>query len=357
MATQSPAAGPQKTGKQPRELPKQPDEQFWQRYSPNHEFPLSTVTSVATHFLIGGLVIIIAFYWSQIRDDRDKPLAMDTISAGGGGDPLGTDDGSGTGPGGETADVPPVDTSKTQAKVDIPPLPEEKRRPDEIPIPTSVNFDEYIKNNNLAKDKIDQMAPLDRELLKGLAKGTGPRPKGGGGSGTGGGKGSGVGPGVGSGIGPGKEASISQRIRRKMRWTMNFNTFDGRDYAKQLEDMGATIAAPIPGETGKYSLIPDLAKPSKKVISGDPNPLNRIWWTDDNPRSVRDLCIALDIKPVPPALLAFFPQDLEERLAKMELDYAKKHGNKSEDEIAETIFQVRRRGAKYEPEIVEEKFK
>src|SRR5258708_5811594 len=141
MATQSPAAGPQKTGKQPRELPKQPDEQFWQRYSPNHEFPLSTVTSVATHFLIGGLVIIIAFYWSQMRDERDKPLAMDTISAGGGGDPLGTDDGSGTGPGGETADVPPVDTSKAQAKVDIPPLPEEQRRPDEIPIKTSVNFD------------------------------------------------------------------------------------------------------------------------------------------------------------------------------------------------------------------------
>src|SRR5258708_37145254 len=92
MATQSPAAGPQKTGKQPRELPKQPDEQFWQRYSPNHEFPLSTVTSVATHFLIGGVVVIIAFYLSQIRDERDKPLGMDTISAGGGRGPPGTED-------------------------------------------------------------------------------------------------------------------------------------------------------------------------------------------------------------------------------------------------------------------------
>ncbi|MFL5244207.1 MAG: hypothetical protein ACJ8FY_19050 [Gemmataceae bacterium] len=356
MATQSPAAGPPKTGKQPRELPNQPEEQFWQRYSANHEFPLSTVTSVATHFLIGGLVIIIAFYWSQVRDERDKPLAMDTISAGGGGDPLGAEDSSGTGPSGESADVPPVDTSKNQAKVDIPPLPEEKRQPDDIPIQTSVNFDDYIKTNKAAKEKIDKMAPLDKQLLQGLAKGTGPRPKGEGGSGTGGGRGSGVGPGKGSGVGPGNENIRNKRIERKMRWTMNFNTFDGRDYAKQLEDMGAIIAAPLPGETRKYTLIRNIGKPSKKEVTEDLNALDRIWWTDDNPRSVHELAVALEIRQIPPVLIAFFPHELEERLANLELDYAKKH-NKSLDHVAETIFQVRRKGSKYEPEIMEERFK
>jgi hypothetical protein len=184
------------------------------------------------------------------------------------------------------------------------------------------------------------------------------RQKGEGGSGTGGGKGSGVGTGEGSGVGAGKEGTIAQRIARKNRWVMNFSTFDGRDYAKQLEDLGAIVAAPMPGEGGKYTVIKNLARPGKKEVMTDLVSLNRIWWTDDNPRSVRELAQALEIKFIPPVLIAFFPQDLEARLADMEMEYAKKHGNDVREEmIGETVFQVKRRGAKYQPEVSEQRYK
>src|SRR5262249_16786535 len=180
--------------------------------------------------------------------------------------------------------------------------------------------------------------------------------KGQGGPGSGGGLGSGIGPGKGGGIGPGEEGRVAKTIKRKARWVMNFSTYDGRDYAKQLEDLGAIVAAPLP-EAGKYTLIRNLARPGKKEVTDDLNALQRIWWTDDNPRSVRELCSALEIRQAPPALIAFFPRELEEHMADMEADYAKKHGNRNPDEdIAETVFQVKRRGAKYQPEIAQRKF-
>jgi hypothetical protein len=361
MSTETPVSASAKSGKQPRELPKQPSEQFWQRYSAHHEFPLSTVTSVATHFMLAGLIVIIAFYWSPWRQEKEMPLAMDFITPGGGGDPLGSTDNSGTGPAAESDALPPRDdvAKKTNEPV-IPVIPDEKPQKDVLPIPTAINFDEYIKNNTAAKDAIAKMSPLDKELVKGLAGGNGQRRQKGLGSGTGGGEGSGVGPGKGSGVGPGEEKMLNKRIERKNRWVMNFSTFDGHDYAKQLEDLGAIVAAPMPGEGGKYSVIKNLARPGKKEVMTDLASLQRIWWTDDNPRSVRELSQALEMKFIPPVLIAFFPQDLEARLADMEMEYAKKHGTMKdvkEEMIGETVFQVKRRGAKYQPEVSEQRYK
>jgi hypothetical protein len=357
MSNEAPVSTSVKSGKQPRELPKQPSEQFWQRYSAHHEFPLSSVTSVATHFMLAGLIVIIAFYWSPWRQEKEMPLPMDMITPGGGGDPLGSTDNAGSGPAAESA-LPPTDVAKKTNEPVIPVIPDEKPQKDDLPVPTAINFEDYIKNNTAAKDAIAKMKPLDKELVKGLAGGDGVRrQKGEGGSGTGGGKGSGVGTGTGSGVGPGEEKMLNKRIERKMRWVMNFSTFDGHDYAKQLEDLGAIVAAPMPGEGGKYTVIKNLARPGKKDVMTDLASLNRIWWTDDNPRSVRELSQALEIKFIPPVLIAFFPQDLEARLADMEMEYAKKHGTDREEMIGETVFQVKRRGAKYQPEVSEQRYK
>src|SRR5690242_15718915 len=112
MSNEAPVSTSVKSGKQPRELPKQPSEQFWQRYSAHHEFPLSSVTSVATHFMLAGLIVIIAFYWSRWRQEKEMPLAMDMITPGGGGDPLGSTDDAGSGPAAESTPLPPTDVAK-----------------------------------------------------------------------------------------------------------------------------------------------------------------------------------------------------------------------------------------------------
>ncbi len=148
------------------------------------------------------------------------------------------------------------------------------------------------------------------------------------------------------------------RINRKNRWVMNFSTFDGKDYANQLKDLGAIIAVPITGDKMEYLLINDLADPKKRETVKDLTNLNRIWWTDDYERSVKELSKTLKIDPVPKLIIAFFPKDLEDQLSEMELNYAKKNGMKTVEDISETTFQVKRGKSKnYEPIVHEQKYK
>src|SRR5438552_15325066 len=42
-----------------------PQQEFWQRYSPHHEFPLSSITSVTLHALV--IVLLLLGAWVAIR--------------------------------------------------------------------------------------------------------------------------------------------------------------------------------------------------------------------------------------------------------------------------------------------------
>src|SRR5436190_2723603 len=61
-----------------------PEERFWKRYSPHHEFPLSTVSSFVVHALGFGLLVLGAILMARFGF-RDKPIEVDTVSVGGGG--------------------------------------------------------------------------------------------------------------------------------------------------------------------------------------------------------------------------------------------------------------------------------
>ena len=57
-----------------------PDEQFWKRYSPHHEFPLATATALFVYGLVLGISILwllwVAF---QLDSDSNKPVSMDVV--------------------------------------------------------------------------------------------------------------------------------------------------------------------------------------------------------------------------------------------------------------------------------------
>src|SRR5262245_32803884 len=97
---------------QPTRLP--PDEKFWKRYSPHHEFPLSTVASIAVHVIIGGVIVFTGYYILKLQ--VKAPLPMEPITIAGGG---GTVGGVGNDPGGplpapvEAADKPPQENLPT----------------------------------------------------------------------------------------------------------------------------------------------------------------------------------------------------------------------------------------------------
>jgi hypothetical protein len=155
--------------------------------------------------------------------------------------------------------------------------------------------------------------------------------------------------------GPGNNARTgddkrpSERAKRVLRWSMVFSTSNGRDYARQLKELGAYLAIPDPDKPAQFRVVRDL---SKRPIWGeveDVSKIKRIFWIDDKPQSVQSLATALGIRPIPSRIVAFFPEELEQKLLKLEHDYR----GLAEADVAETRFEVRlTKAGKYEPVVV-----
>lgn len=316
-----------------------PDEQFWQRYSPHHELPLSATTSVMLHGLALALIVALA-YLAFRHTEASKPLSVDAITiAGGSGDPNGADDGKeGAGKSEDTGEPGPKQTPRSstepketlkQASVDPLSLPEYKGPDGRLLEDAS---EETKKLANLAED-------TRKKLFDGLA-----RSKKGEGGGTDGGKGKGKGGGEGDLEGPGK-GNISARQKRVLRWTMIFNTRDGNDYRRQLHALKAILAIPDP--SGEYKVIHDLTKRPVQAKVEDLSEIKRIFWVDDQPQSIGPLAQALGLTPPPERIVAFFPVELEEELLRLEKAYR----GKEEHEIKETRFRVDKQGNTYVPRV------
>lgn len=322
-----------------------PEEQFWKRYSPHYEFPLSVFSSILLHTLtFGGVFLLILIGLRFLRQDEPLPTDAINVSSGGGGNPkgIGNEPGDGaipTGPETAQKEQPPKPRTTPIEKQELntlqrPPVP--LTEPNNQDPTRAVDVD--ISFSSKALDAVSQK--LREQMMQLQFAGQGQE-----GKGKGGGAGQGEGPGTGnaSGIGDGK---ISTRQRRNNRWTLIFNTQDGQDYARQLTALGAILA--IKDSSGRFTVYRDLrTRPVQGEIE-DVGLLNRIFWIDDKPSSVSSLCGALGISPVPGHIYAFFPQELEKQLLNKEL--AAFRGN--EEDIEETYFRVSRRGASYEPELV-----
>jgi hypothetical protein len=345
MSTSSspPALAPASQARRP--LPRLPEARFWKRYSPHHELPLSTVSSVALHVLTGGCMILLAIYFGRLHEERDRPVEVGTVRVDGpekgdhkaAGPALGT---QGDG------DLPPAPEEATPTGgQDIPraELPFRPAQPTDLPKPSDEDLKTTIAQDNPSPIAIVGLSPKKRADLLTAPPGSG-RPVGPGQNGKG--------PGGAEGGGPNGQI---KRLPRQLRWVMNFNTRDGRDYAQQLRELGAILAIPLPpkpGEPVKGIVIRDLSKPSEMSKEEDLTALNLIGWKDDQPQSTAALANALGIKPPPPVFIAYFPRELEERLAKLERDKLEKdHPGKSESDITETVFEVVTMGGKYQPRI------
>ncbi len=321
-----------------------PDEKFWQRYSPHHEFPLSATSSVFLHILVFGLIALVLSS-SLFAFFREKPIEVDAIViAGGGGNPLGVGSGPGdgvipTGPEAAAKEKPPEVIGK-----DLPT--EQLKKPELKPVqltdlPSDPNAKRPIEPETHSLGKLSEVGKNAKARLEGILAGYGK-----GGTGSGGGKGRGTGTGEGDLSGPGK-GTLGVREKRQLRWTMIFNTRSGNDYANQLNGLGAFIA--ILNPSGEYLVIRNLkARPVRGEIE-DLRQINRIYWVDDKPQSVNSLAVALGIRSTPDHIVAFFPVDLEKELLEKEMKYFKG----KEDDIEETFFKVVERGGRYETVVTE----
>jgi hypothetical protein len=345
MATDTRQPG-DKASAEPRVKPPllPPDERFWQRYSPNHEFPVSSATSAVIHLLALGVLALGATTFAS----WNPPLPIDTIEVGGGSG--GIPEGDEAGARGRTRpheDVQGVEDSalqrpktpaQTEALKDVPRVPKEfsKDANDRRVFDADVEMGKQL--SVLGAQVRDSLNAIQQKAAKGDH-----------GPGLGGRQGYGDGPGTGDDKGPG--GTISQQQERQKRWTMIFNIRDPEDYARQLHALGAMLA--VPESTGQYLVIEDLNRRPALAKPRDVSKINRMFWVDDKPEVVEPLFRVLEYRPAPKYFVAFFPHELERELLQKELAYNKL----PEERIVETRFQIRRTATSYEAVVVEQRSK
>ncbi len=322
----------------PPRLP--PDEQFWQRYSPHHEFPLSSVISAGLHIVVVALLLLAAWVALYFVNQANKPLPVEAVEydrGGGGGNARGVGDL----PGKNSAAPLPEDTGNQQENPNPTP-PEVKfndlKVGDVDPLQVAIKDESGQTAVAVSDDVRQRLESLNQDIRKQLTKGLAPA-KGESGSGTGGGNGTGHGKANGPGTGDAK-GKLDRRTKRVLRWSMIFNTESGEDYLRQLANIkpggGAILAVPQPPNGTSFMVLRDLHKRPATGAVEDISKIHRIYWVDDKPESVAGLARALGLPAVPPYIVAFFPEELEQQLAKLEHD----HKGLGEDEIEETKFSV-----------------
>jgi hypothetical protein len=157
---------------------------------------------------------------------------------------------------------------------------------------------------------------------------------------------------------PPDEKAADDRAKRVLRWNLVFDTATGEDYAAQLLALGAILAVPEKEDAAvpEYRVFRDLKQRPVKGEIEDVKTIKRIFWVNDNPASVKPLAAALGLPKAPSFVVAFFPEALEENLAKLELAFAQRNQRKV-TEIAETRFRVIKRDGKYEVVMVDQRAK
>jgi hypothetical protein len=332
MATKAPPA-PVAKQNQP------PDEKFWVKYSPHHELPISGMASLAWHTL--AVVLIVAVAWVVAHNSRDDmPIEMIQLgNPGGGGGPNGV--GNGPGDGRTTAGL--VEAARSELPADAK-MPEESLKdisgiqitPRDLLDDVEINKDferELLKITERGTQTAKKLADLDARMRKALM---GP---GQGGPGSGGGKGTGTS--TGTGTGDDANGQLNVRTKRKLRWTITFNTQSGGDYLRQLHALGAILAFRTPD--GELKCVRDLMQRPVKPVVEDLQKLNRIFWIDDKRESVEPLARAMGLDFVPDQIVALFTYEFEKELLAKELAFR----NRKENDILETRFQILIRGTGY----------
>jgi hypothetical protein len=309
------------------------DESFDEKYNKRLEFPLSLVSAIFVHVLVGAILVFLLVYVMGVASDQSNvPISLVNLD--------GMDDfGLGSQGSGEAVDEAFKDVGFAEMdpkfKVDTNKLPDvnEVSQPfnPESKLPSPRSNDEELKKLN---DKL-------RNQLAGGKPGSGTQ--------------QGSGNSNAQGALPGAQGADSTQARN-MRWVLRFKVDSGRDYLEQLKAMGAELLIQIP-DTEKCILIADLNKPKeqKQASEEDFKSLaKKVKFSDGRLEAVKAVTKTLGIEDFSPkSFWAFFPKDVEDELSRKELNFR----NRRSEDIEETIFSVKIKDGKYELKVEEQKVK
>ena len=298
-----------------------PDDEFWEKYSPHYEFPLSSIGSIAMH--VAGVAIFLLLLWllsrMSISDTKPVPMIGITVDGDGSG---GDSKGGGGGEPMPKEDINPLerpmDPSRPIPEADLAKIKDLEQWTPKVP-----SLDEGLRPESLST--VDKLNKLNDDLRKALLEGMSRK--------------KGKGPGEGSGNsgvedkGSGTTGDPTSSGNRAVRWELNFKTNDGRDYLTQLAAMKATLVIPQPSDWKTNKVYRDiLNSPSGEAFSMDQ--MSGMYFVDDT--TADSIASALKLGFSPPFFIAFFPKDIEEELAKKEREYR----GRKESEIFSTKFKI-----------------
>jgi hypothetical protein len=156
-----------------------------------------------------------------------------------------------------------------------------------------------------------------------------------------------------SGTGPnrgGTTGSIAaDPVPRGQRWDLHFNTLDAKDYVRQLQGLGAVLVIPT-GPKGNYKVVRDLSRRPVRLLDEDVGAIPGLCWKDFEPRAVAGVSRELGLPFEPDHFGAYLPIELEEKLVRLERDYA----GRNERQIARTYFRVEFTRGKYDVRVVDQ---
>lgn len=323
-----------------------PRDSVWTKYSPNHEFPLASATSIVVHVLLFlGVVLIGILLNRRWYGESSQPLSMSVgklveASAGSpdGGNPGGSPGTNAPG----TEIVEPKQTPKDPLDATLPPpiVDSIKPMPFDFNLPDVPTFGDPTTANDINK-KFDQ-------LQKDLNIGSKPNANGDGGVGRGkGGKvGDGNTPGTGGPRGVPHGLSRSETLAQRWRF---IPTGSPREHVEKLIAAGVRVG--FKDGNQQFWLIDDLKKrPVEFRLEPFDKYKDTVKWYSQDSRSVHGMAVELQMAGPPQHFVLLLPQEREQKLAEAEAQFARSK-NRDLRKIEETWFDFRPVGGVFVPSI------
>lgn len=333
-----------------------PPEHFWKKYSPGHEFPVSSAISITLHVSVVGLLLLLG-YLLQIRQDAPENKMPENVLVeqegtgpeGGGGMPGLPGDGD------DPLLVPIPGAFGTE--LDANPFPDENPA---VPLDVG-SFDKVVEDPS-APDFVEKLKLAGKEPEKKVETkapvsplvGTKPKiafPKKGGGERGGGGLGGGgVGTGRGSKTGPGTgDGGLKQTSRQRYlasRWSFGLGK-DPASHLDQLEKIGFLIG--VEGVDGRFYVVQDLKRrPVELKLDNYSKYEKLVHYENKKPESIKPVAKLMEMPFEIRRILMFLPKEREEEFLNEEMRFSKKAGRPLHT-FAQIRFAFEVRGGRYEP--------
>jgi len=320
------AAGmpPLPTPVSPSQIPLEPEEGMWRKYSSHYEFPLSLVIAIGIHVI--ALLFVVAymtinFYWGEPkRTIIENVIIVPRIN-----DDNATDDQPK--PGGHTGSL--GDNSQEQF---VPPF-------DPLVLPKSAD-------TLIPPDRTNELGPVVPAPLRPLESPQLKRP------GVPGALGTGLGNGSGNNVGD-QQGGTGVKMGRNMRWRIQFNYDEPEVLLAQLANLQVTAAGRL--NNGRYLVFQNLVtaaslknqEMTEEAFTALVKDGKKLWFQSNDRTTCDNFAYAVNFSDRILTLVVVIPNEMEQAILAAEL----KHHKMTEDEIRAkrlaTSFKVLREGSQW----------